>query len=104
VKSEDPVREDRVTRKPGPFRPGVNFINVLCTAFVLVDPESIKNTVKASVSFYAFRIYERKSRTLNVDEIEPRSIIAGYLKTASDKTWKLPGCVCGEELRESQRV
>jgi len=33
------------------------------TAFTLVDPKSIKNTVKSSVSFYAFRIYERKSCT-----------------------------------------
>jgi len=39
----------------------VNFINVLRTAFVLVDPKSVKNTVKSSVSFYAFGIYERKS-------------------------------------------
>jgi hypothetical protein len=45
------------------FTPGVNFINVLCTAFALVDPESVKNTVKSSVSFYAFGIYKRKSCT-----------------------------------------
>jgi len=91
--------------------PGVNFINILCTAFTLVDPKSIKkidnlnvfltllgsgcvkavhrtlmkfssgvnftcfthsffcrsqkhkNTVKSSVSFYAFGIYECKSCT-----------------------------------------
>ncbi len=30
---------------------GVNFINILCTAFALVDPKSIKNTVKSSVPF-----------------------------------------------------
>jgi hypothetical protein len=41
--------------------PGVNFINDLHTAFALVDPESVKITVKSSVSFYAFGIYERKS-------------------------------------------
>jgi len=41
--------------------PGLNFINVLRTAFTLVDPESAKNTVKSLVSFYAFGIYERKS-------------------------------------------
>jgi len=40
---------------------GVNFINILCTAFALIDPESVKNTVKSSVSFYAFGIYKRKS-------------------------------------------
>jgi len=27
--------------------PGVNFINVLCTAFALVGPESVKNIVKS---------------------------------------------------------
>jgi len=26
---------------------GVNFINVLCTAFSLVDPKSVKNTAKS---------------------------------------------------------
>jgi len=41
--------------------PGVNFINILRTAFALVDPESVKNTVKSPVSFYAFGIYKRKS-------------------------------------------
>ncbi len=35
---------------------GVNFINVLHSAFTLVDPESIKNTVNSSVTFYAFSI------------------------------------------------
>jgi hypothetical protein len=32
-------------------RVGLNFNNILCTAFTLVDPESIKNTVKSFVSF-----------------------------------------------------
>jgi len=45
------------------FRSGVNFINVLREAFTLVDPKSVKNTVKSSVSFYAFGIYKRKSCT-----------------------------------------
>ncbi len=31
--------------------PGVNFINILRTAFALVDPESVKSTVRSSVSF-----------------------------------------------------
>jgi len=50
----------------------VNFINVLHTAFALVDPKSVKSTVKSSVFFYAFGIYERKSCMLTVDEIEPK--------------------------------
>jgi len=41
---------------------GVNFINVLHSAFTLVDPEIVKNTVKSSV-FYAFRICGHKSCT-----------------------------------------
>jgi len=44
--------------------PGVNFINVSSTAFALVDPKSVKNTVKSSVSFYAFGIYEQCLFTL----------------------------------------
>jgi len=31
--------------------PGVNFINVLLKAFILVDPKSIKMTVKLSIFF-----------------------------------------------------
>jgi hypothetical protein len=48
---------------------GFNFINILHTAFMRVDPESIKNTVK---SFYTYRIFARESCAQNVDEIEPR--------------------------------
>ncbi len=55
-----------------PTPPVANFTNVLCQAFTLVDPETVKNTVKSSVSFYAFGICVCKSCTLNVDEIEPR--------------------------------
>ncbi len=51
--------------------PGLNFINVLHIAFTLVDPKSIKNTVKSSVSFYSFGICGRKGCTQNVDEIQP---------------------------------
>jgi len=40
---------------------GVNFINILQAAFMLVDPESVKNTVKSSVSIYAFGICAPKS-------------------------------------------
>jgi len=40
---------------------GINFTKVLHEAFTLVDPESVKNTVKSSVSFYAFGICARKS-------------------------------------------
>jgi len=69
---------------------GLNFINVLRTAFTLVDPKSVKNTVKSSVSFYSFGICRHKNCTEssvsfysfgicrhkncteNVDKIEPR--------------------------------
>ncbi len=56
---------------PWMMTPGLNFINVLHTAFILVNPKSVKNTVKSYVYFYAFGICERKRCTLNVDEIEP---------------------------------
>ncbi len=44
-------------------RSGVNFTNVLCADFTPIDLESIKNTVKSLVSFYAFGTYARKSCT-----------------------------------------
>jgi len=49
----------------------VNFTFVLRKAFTLVYPKSVKNTVKSSVSFYAFGIWACKICMLNVDEIEP---------------------------------
>ncbi len=51
--------------------PGVNFINVLRTAFVHVDPECTKKTVKSALSFCAFGLCERKSCSKNVDEFKP---------------------------------
>jgi len=39
---------------------GVNFTNIL-SSFCTVDPESLKNTVKSSVSFYTFGLCARKS-------------------------------------------
>ena len=54
-------------------RSGVNFINAFCTAFTLVDPESVKETVKLSIFFYAFGNYKQKTVHKNVDEIEPYS-------------------------------
>ncbi len=41
--------------------PGMNFTKVLHEAFTLIDPESVKNVVKSSVSFYAFGICACKS-------------------------------------------
>ncbi len=41
--------------------PGVNFTNGLHTAFTLVHPESVKNTGKCSVSFYALEYCSCKS-------------------------------------------
>jgi len=40
---------------------GLNFINVLRTAFTLPDPKSIKIYLWLNCIFYAFGIYERKS-------------------------------------------
>jgi len=49
---------------------GLNFINILSTAFTLPDPKCAKKTVKLAVSFGAFGTYERKSCTLNIGEID----------------------------------
>ncbi len=45
--------------------PWLNFINVLCTAFTLVDPKSVKRHWWLKCIFYTFGIYE-----CNVDEID----------------------------------
>jgi hypothetical protein len=76
--------------------PGVNFINILRTAFTIVDPESIKKIDNVTVFLtllgsgrvkvvlrtlmklspdrlsYAIGIWARKSCAYNIDEIEPR--------------------------------
>ena len=44
-------------------RPGLNFINILCTAFTLEDPGFAKKTVKLAVLFGTFGTFERKSCT-----------------------------------------
>ncbi len=49
----------------------VNFTKVLCAAFTLVDPKSVKNTVKSSVSFYAFGICERKAVRRTLMKLSP---------------------------------
>ncbi len=43
--------------------PGLNFINVIRTAFALADPKWAKKTVKLAVSFGAYGTYKCKSCT-----------------------------------------
>jgi len=64
------VRKILVLKQIENMRSGVNFINVLCTAFTLIDPESVKRYWWLNCIFCAFGIYERKSCMLNVDEID----------------------------------
>jgi len=45
--------EEREPRPRRRCRPIVHFTNNLQADFTLVDPNSVKNTVKSSVSFYA---------------------------------------------------
>jgi len=45
------------------WTPGVNLTNILCAAFACAGPESVNNTVKSSVSLYAFGICGCKSCT-----------------------------------------
>ncbi len=78
---------------------GVNFINILRTAFALIDPKSVKNTVKTSVYVrYAFGIYERKSCTWNVDEIDTRcqnhQYFTGIFFSDDGVFHSFPVCVC----------
>jgi len=40
---------------------GVNFTNILCTAFMCSDPKKAKNTVKPLSLFWAFGILHLKS-------------------------------------------
>ncbi len=42
---------------------GLNFINVLHTAIMLADPESVKDTDDLPVFVYTFGIYKHKSCT-----------------------------------------
>jgi len=60
--------------------PGVNLTNVLRTAFMLVDPKSIKNTVKLSVSFLGSASVKAVHRTLMKLSSGgwPRSIWTGF--------------------------
>jgi len=39
------------SRSRGSWSPGLNFINILRTAFTLADPKSVKKTVKLSIFF-----------------------------------------------------
>ncbi len=54
-----------------PSASAVNFTNVLCAAFTLLDPEKVKKIDNLTVFFKAFGICKRKSCMQNVDEIEP---------------------------------
>jgi hypothetical protein len=51
------------SRNIGKFTPGVNFTNILRTAFALADPKGVKRYLLLTVFFYAFGINERKSST-----------------------------------------
>ncbi len=57
---------------------GVNFINVLYTAFTLVDPESVKNTVKSSVSFDAFGSTCIKALHRTLMKLSPRVNLTNF--------------------------
>jgi hypothetical protein len=50
---------------------GVNFTNILCTAFTYTDPKSAKKYSQAVSLFCVLGIFVRKSFTSNVDEIDP---------------------------------
>jgi len=68
---------------------GINFINVLHTAFTCADPENGK--IQLSCQFYAFGIYRHKSFVLNVDEIDTWSML---LKPNQSELFSHPACFC----------
>ena len=51
--------------------PGLNFTNIFTLRFYARRFQKGKKTDDLTVYFCAFEIYERKSCTLNVDEIDP---------------------------------
>jgi hypothetical protein len=64
VTSEVEAWTSSQTWKEGSTATGFYFINILSTAFALIDPESVKITVESSVYFYAFGIYERSQKCM----------------------------------------
>ena len=54
------IRSVEVERRKCRF-PGVNFINILRTAFALEESQKHKKYNKSSEAFYTFGIYEHKS-------------------------------------------
>jgi len=53
--------EVHILAKKNSFTPGVNFINLLRTAFTHADPKSVKRYWWLNCIFYAFGIYYHKS-------------------------------------------
>ena len=53
--------------------PGLNFINVLCTAFTLEEPKSIKKTDNSSVFFMLLGSTSLKAKCKYVAEIDSRA-------------------------------
>ncbi len=60
--------------------PGLSFTNIFTYSFYAHSSPNHKNSVKQSVSFYAFGTYERKSCTQNVDEIDTWSSLHPFCK------------------------
>ncbi len=54
------------------MKPGLNFINVLRTAFTLADPEGIKRYWWLNCIFYTFGIYEVKAACKTLVKLTPR--------------------------------
>jgi len=70
------------------LRPGVKFNNVIYAAFTLEDPESIKNTVKSSVSFTLswFAFIKVVRRTLM--KLSPAMYLIWFSESTSTETYQ----------------
>ncbi len=65
---------------------GVNFINVLLTAFALVDPKSVKNAVESSVSFMLLGSTSVKSEHRTLMKLSPGVNFVNILRAALTPT------------------
>jgi hypothetical protein len=66
-----PARIRVILKSENSQKPGLNFINVLCTAFTLADPKNIKKTVKLSIFFTLLRSTSVKAVHIMLMKLSP---------------------------------
>jgi len=81
-----------------PRKPGINFINVLRTAFTFLDPKREKKILMTWLSSFSLRSYGRKSCAKYVGEIDTR------LDVLCDFDFQYFGRVCCSLNRTESRL